>query len=149
MSDLPRRRVLLLIKCLGYGGAERLLVQMVRQRDQTRFDYEVAYILAAEDTLVPELEEAGVVVHSLGAKGNSDLSWTLRLRALLRSGHFDVVHTHLPYAATFGRMVAISLPRRLRPALVYTEHNMWDKMAVALKALNRATIGFDKRLVVV
>lgn len=145
----PRRRVLLLIKCLGYGGAENLLVHMVRHRDAAAFDYEVAYVLKSENTLVPDLEAAGVPVHCLGATGNGDPSWTMRLRTLLWAGDFDIMHTHLPYAATLGRMVATTLPRHRRPRIVYTEHSMWDRMALALKALNRATIGLDDRLLVV
>jgi glycosyltransferase involved in cell wall biosynthesis len=145
-----RRRILLLIKCMDYGGAEQLLVHMVRHRDRERFDYEVAYILEKENSLVPQLSAAGVPVHSLGATSNRDLGWTRRLRTILRDGDFDLMHSHLPYAAALGRMVAAAstTPRR-RPALVYTEHSMWNKMAVALKALNRATIGLDDSLVVV
>jgi glycosyltransferase involved in cell wall biosynthesis len=145
----PRRRVLVLIKCLGYGGAEQLLVHMMRHRSEAAFDYEVAYVLANERTLVPQLEEAGVCVHGLGAARNTDLSWTWRLHHLLRHGDYDIVHTHLPYTATFGRLVAASASRGNRPAIVYTEHNMWDKMALALKALNRATERLDDRLLVV
>ncbi len=52
-----RRRVLILIKCMGYGGAERLVVSMMRHRDRDRFDYEVAYVLEDRDTLVPQLRE--------------------------------------------------------------------------------------------
>jgi glycosyltransferase involved in cell wall biosynthesis len=141
--------VLVLIKCLGYGGAEQLLVHMLRHRDVDAFDYEVAYVLTDERTLVPEIESAGVPVHALGAHGNTDLAWMRRLRTLLRDGRYDILHTHLPYTATLGRLVAASLPRRRRPAIVYTEHNMWDKMALALKALNRATQRLDDRLLVV
>jgi glycosyltransferase involved in cell wall biosynthesis len=141
--------VLVLIKCLGYGGAERLLVDMMSHRSSSQFDYEVAYILTAESTLVPQVQASGVLVHDLGAKGNTDLSWLRRLRALLADGRYDIVHFHLPYAATLGRLVAATLPRGRRPALVYTEHNMWDKMAVALRVLNRATIALDDRLLVV
>jgi glycosyltransferase involved in cell wall biosynthesis len=145
-----RRRILLFIKCLGFGGAEQLLVHMVRHRDRERFDYEVAYILENENSFVPQLEDAGVPVHSLGAASNRDLGWTLRLRALLRERNFDLMHSHLPYSATLGRMVAaVSMMPGRRPALVYTEHSMWDKMAVALKVLNRATIGLDDRLLIV
>ena len=64
----PPLRVLLVIKCLGYGGAERLLVDMVAARDRRSFDYEVAYVLAAENTLVPAIEDEGVPVHALGWK---------------------------------------------------------------------------------
>jgi glycosyltransferase involved in cell wall biosynthesis len=150
LAPARRRKVLLLIKCLGYGGAEQLLVHMVRHRDRERFDYEVAYILENENSLVPQVEDAGVTVHSLGASSNRDLGWTRRLRTLLRQRNFDLMHSHLPYSATLGRMVAAAsmMPGR-RPALVYTEHSMWDKMAVALKVLNRATIGLDDRLLIV
>jgi glycosyltransferase involved in cell wall biosynthesis len=146
--SLPKRKVLVLIKCMGHGGAERLVVSMMRHRDRDRFDYEVAYVLKDRDTLVPQLRQSGVTVHSLGAVGNQDLRWTLRLRALLAEGDFDVMHSHLPYAATLGRLVASTLPSR-RPVLVYTEHSMWNKMALAIKALNRVSIGLDSRLIVV
>jgi glycosyltransferase involved in cell wall biosynthesis len=144
-----RPRILLLIKGLGRGGAELLVLHMMRHRDRDRFDYEVAYILEEQSALVPELEEAGVPVHSLGARGNRDLAWTLRLRSLLRTGDFDIVHSHLPYAAVFSRLVAATLPKRDRPLLVNTEHSPWDKSALVLRALNRATICMDDRLLVV
>jgi glycosyltransferase involved in cell wall biosynthesis len=144
-----RRRVLVLIKCLGYGGAEQLLVHMMRHRDRERFDYEVAYVLESENELVPEVEAAGVPVHSLGARSNRDLSWTLRLRALLLGGNYDIVHFHLPYAAVFGRMAAITLPRRRRPALVSTEHTLWNRLALIWRVSNRATIGLDDRVLIV
>ena len=143
-----RRRILVLIKCMGHGGAEQLVVSMMRRRDRERFDYEVAYILEDRDTLVPQLREAGVAVHSLGSRGNQDLRWIPRLRGLLVEGDFDIVHSHLPYAATFGRLVAATLPPP-RPALVYTEHCMWDTMALPVKVLNRPTIRLDDRFLVV
>ena len=148
-SGPGRRRVLLLIKCLGYGGAERLLTDMVAARDRARFDYEVAYVLAAEDASVPSLVASGVPVHSLGATANTDLAWMARFRALLGERRYDVVHTHLPYTATLGRLVVASLPRGRRPAVVYTEHSMWNKMALGLRPVNRATVGWDDRLLVV
>src|ERR1019366_6736445 len=42
-------RVLLVIKCLGYGGAERLLVDMVAAGDRRQVDFEVAYVLRHYD----------------------------------------------------------------------------------------------------
>jgi glycosyltransferase involved in cell wall biosynthesis len=141
--------VLLLIKCLGYGGAERLLVDMAAHRDRLAFDYEVAYVLRREDGLVRAMERTGVVVHALGAEGNWDLRWLAALRRLLVRGRFDLLHSHLPYAASLARLVARTLPKDRRPLLVYTEHSMWDKMAVVVKGLNRATIGLDQALVVV
>jgi glycosyltransferase involved in cell wall biosynthesis len=144
-----RPRVLHLIKCLGYGGAEQLMVDVAAHRDEESFDYEVAYILAAENGLVPFVAATGVTVHALGARGNADLRWMGALRRLLMHGDFDVVHFHLPYAAALGRLVALSLPPRRRPVLVYTEHSMWDRTTLVLRVVNRAAIGVDSKLIAV
>ena len=145
----PRLRILLAIKCLGYGGAERLLVDMVATGDRQEFDYEVAYVLSAENALVPAVTAGGTPVHSLGGRGNWDLRWMARLRALILNGRFDVVHFHLPYTATLGRLVVASIPHTKRPAIVYTEHSQWNKMALLIRGLNRATIGLDQSLIMI
>ena len=123
-------RVLLVIKCLGYGGAERLLVDMVAVGDRRRFDYEVAYVLRDLDALVPSVVKGGTPVHALGAAHNADLRWMAALRRVLVQGHYDVVHFHLPYAAALGQLVVASLPRSARPGVVYTEHSLWDRTPV-------------------
>ncbi len=145
-------RVLLVIKCLGVGGAERLLVDTVTNGDPEACSYEVAYVLDAEHALAAELAGAGIPVTSLGARSNADLRWMWRLRALVEAGDFDVVHFHLPYTAALGRLVVATIRgtrRTRRPAIVYTEHSLWNRMAVAIKGLNRATIGLDQALIVV
>jgi len=141
--------VLLLIKCLGYGGAEQLLVDVVANRDADAFDYEVAYVLADENALVPAVEASGVIVHRLGARGNGDPSWLPVLRRLLLDGDYDIIHFHLPYAAALGRLVALTVPARRRPIFVYTDHNMWNKTVLPLRLVNRATIGRDRLVIAV
>jgi glycosyltransferase involved in cell wall biosynthesis len=147
--DAGRPRILLVIKGLGLGGAERLLVDVMAARDREHFEYEVAYVLASQDALVPDMEATGVPVHCLGGSASADLRWTRSLRRLLTERHFDVLHAHLPYTAALGRLVALTLPRRRRPVLVYTEHSLWNKAAIVTKALNRATVEIDQALIVV
>ena len=142
-------RVLLLIKCLGYGGAERILVDVASQADRNAFEYEVAYVLASEDGLVPQMRSTGTAVHCLGSKGNWDLSWLLALRRLLVDGRYDVVHAHLPYAAAFGRLVVRTLPSSKRPRFVYTEHSIWGKAATPVRWLNAVAVRHDDALVAV
>jgi len=55
----PPLKVLWLIKGLGAGGAETLLVQHARYRDRSLVAPSVAYLLSAKSTLVPSLEEYG------------------------------------------------------------------------------------------
>ena len=144
-----RVRVLALIKGLGMGGAERLLVGLVANGDRTRFDYEVAYVRADQAALAGELSERGVQVHALGARTTADIRWVAALRRLLVRGRYDVVHAHLPYSAAMGRLAAASLGPRRRPLLVYTEHSLWNRAAVLTRALNAATVGLDDALFVV
>jgi len=141
--------VLLAIKSLGHGGAERLLVDMVANGDHRAFDYEVAFVLDSENAFVPTLVENGTRVHGLGARHNLDLRWMLAFRRLLVASNFDIVHFHLPYTAALGRLVVASLPRRRQPVTLYTEHSLWHKVAVLVKVLNRATIGRDRALIAV
>jgi glycosyltransferase involved in cell wall biosynthesis len=141
--------VLLVIKCLGYGGAERLLVDMVAAGDPARVAYEVAYVLRAQNALVPAVEKAGIPVHALGATHNADLRWMRTLRHVLARGDYDVVHFHLPYAAALGQMVVTSLPRGARPGVVYTEHSLWDRTPLVIRALLRASLRRGELLVAV
>lgn len=130
-------RVLQVIKSLGRGGAERLVVDLVAAADAERVTHEVTFVLASEDALVPDLEARGVAVRSLGATGNRDLRWTVALRRLLVEGHYDVVHFHLPYAAAVGNLVVSSLPSGRRPGVVYTEHCQWDEHHRSVRLLLR------------
>jgi len=145
----PRLRVLLVIKGLGFGGAERLLMETAAAGDRDGFAYEVAYVLAGADGLAGAIGERGIPVHGLGAARSADLRWLGRLRALVRERQFDVVHFHLPYTAALGRLAVATLPGAGRPAVVYTEHSLWNKAAVITKAINRAGVGRDQSLIVV
>jgi glycosyltransferase involved in cell wall biosynthesis len=113
------------------------------------FEYEVAYILEGADALAGSIAAGGTPVHSLGSTGNLDLRWMVHFRRLLVDRSYDIVHFHLPYTAALGRLVVATLPRGRRPVTVYTEHSLWNKVAVLVKLLNRATVRGDRALVAV
>jgi glycosyltransferase involved in cell wall biosynthesis len=115
------RRVLILIKGLGRGGAEQLLVNAAPYLDRSRFSYEVTYLLPWKTALVDPLERAGLPVSCLD--GASGVSWIRRLRELVHRSGIDLVHTHSPHAA-IGARVAFPFGG---PRLVYTEHNVWER----------------------
>jgi glycosyltransferase involved in cell wall biosynthesis len=141
-------RVLWLIKGLGPGGAEQLLVNQARAGD-ARFAFSAAYLLPWKNHLVESLEAEGVMVTCLDGRREWDPRWAIRLRRLLRRGHFDVVHTHSPYVAAATRVVVGSLPRSERPALVYTEHNQWPRYRLTTRWANRLSYGLDQAHVAV
>ena len=144
-EDGPPRpiHVLWLIKGLGPGGAEQLLVNQARARDRDGFVVHAAYLVPVKRHLVPALEAEGVGVTALDAPREWDPRWAWRLRTLLQDRSIDVVHVHSPYVAAVARLVVRMLPRRSRPAVVYTEHNRWPRHRPLTRWANRLTIGLD------
>lgn len=111
---------MLLVKGLGRGGAEQLLVSAAPYLDTTSFQYEVAYLLPRKDALVDRLETFRLPVHCLdGARGPG---WMRRLRAVVREHEIDLVHSHSPFVGVGARMAL----RGKR--LVHTEHNVWERL---------------------
>ncbi len=136
-------RVLWLIKGLGPGGAEQLLVNQAKVRNTQRFEVEAAYLVPWKHHLTAELAESGVAATCLEGAREWDLRWAWRLRRRLRDAPVDVIHNHSPYVAAVTRVVVRTLPKERRPALVYTEHNRWPRHARATRLLNRLTFGLD------
>ena len=114
------KTILLLVKGLGRGGAEQILVSCARYGDRSKFRYEVGYLLPWKQAFVPELEASGIPVHCLnGARGSR---WLLRLRSTVAGRDVDLVHVHSPLPAIGARLgLTRSIP------IVYTEHNVWQR----------------------
>jgi glycosyltransferase involved in cell wall biosynthesis len=146
-GDGPRLRVLWLIKGLGPGGAEQLLVEHASIGDRASVEYEVAYLLPWKRQLVPTLAALGVTAHCLDVRSVADPRWVVRLRRLVRRGRPDVVHIHSPAVATMARPMLRMLPRR--PAVVYTEHNRWPSHRLPTRVANRLTGRLDDATVAV
>ncbi len=115
------KRVLLLIKGLGRGGAEQILASCAPYLDTTRFRYEVAYLLPHKYALVGTLAAAGLEVHCL--EGAAGAGWVARLRRLVREREIDLIHLHSPYPAVGARL---GLRGSARPRIVTTEHIEWE-----------------------
>lgn len=142
-SARPRQRVrvLWLIKGLGPGGAEQLLLQAARVVDKDQFDYSIAYVRPDKTHLVPELEDAGIPTSRLGAGRRSRGAWARDLRDRLATA--DIVHVHSPVLASAARVIAQTLPARTRPRIVTTEHNEWTSHRLPTRVANALTGPLD------
>ncbi|MEZ5168922.1 MAG: glycosyltransferase [Acidimicrobiales bacterium] len=127
-----------LLKGLGPGGAERLLVAQLGA--PSGFDHVVAYLVPEKRHLVPELEEAGVAAICLDGPRIARPGWIVRLRALLVERRPVVVHVHSPAVAAVVRVLARTLRRRTRPVVLSTEHNRWPRHHRLTRLANRLTI---------
>jgi glycosyltransferase involved in cell wall biosynthesis len=135
-------KVLWVIKGLGAGGAEQLLVQSARYRDRNLVEPSVAYLIPEKSTLAASLEKHGCrPVRCLAARSSWDPLWIVRLLEMIRDGEFDVIHIHSPLVAVGARLALRSLPRRSRPRIVVTEHNVWSGHTRLTRLADRLTAG--------
>lgn len=132
-----------LVKGLGPGGAERLLVAAAGVHDHEKFEISCSYLLPRKAQLAPELESLGVPTTCLEVRDERDLRWAARLRRDLIERPVDILHAHSPYPAGIARWVAATLPRRIRPKLMYTLHNTWGSFALPSRLINGATMRWD------
>lgn len=141
--DRPPVRVLAVINQLGAGGAERLLISAVRRHDPACFVFEAAYVLQWNNALVGELEGCGVPVHCLGVGTALDLRWAWRLKNLIDSGRFRIVHVHSPFVAAVTRLLIRTLRPHRRPRLLVTAHASWHSYSPLTKMATALTLPLD------
>ncbi|MDT3724565.1 glycosyltransferase [Streptomyces sp. DSM 41972] len=112
-------RALHIITGLGVGGAEQQLRLLLRHLP---VDCDVV-TLTNPGPLAEGLRADGVRVLHLGMAGNRDVGALPRLVRVIRSGDYDLVHTHLYRACVYGRLAARVAGVR---AVVATEHSLGD-----------------------
>lgn len=128
-----KTKVLVIIKGMGIGGAERLVSESSRFWNRNDFDYKVAYLLPWKNALVPDLQANGVPVECFGTQRGLSFHALARLRAMCAEA--DVVHSHLPVSGILVRIFAPRVPH------LYTEHNLTSSYRPLTRWLNRWTYG--------
>ncbi len=104
---------------LGLGGAEQVVLGLVRNFDRSRYEPMVV-CLDDKGRFAAPAEEAGVKVLALEKKRGFDLGLPFRLARLFREEGVGLVHTHLFNGHLWGRLAALiaGLP------VISTEHGM-------------------------
>lgn len=131
--------VLVIVKGLGMGGAERLLVDQacVAPPDVT---VTVAYVRSDKTHYVADLDAAGVHGVDLGAGRGP---WPVELARQLKRLRPDVVHSHSPLPAAVARTLVGAGFAGRGAVHVTTEHNRWQSHRWPTRLVNAATLPLD------
>jgi glycosyltransferase involved in cell wall biosynthesis len=138
--------VCLLINELAPAGAQTLLLDIVRHTDdRAGIDYTVCFI-EGDDDLAADFETEGARVVDFGAAFKFDPRALVRLARFFQREDFDVLHAHLPYAQTLGRVFG-----RLGgvEAIVSTQHSVPDSYHPITGLLERLTRPLDARTIAI
>jgi glycosyltransferase involved in cell wall biosynthesis len=138
---MDRTRVLQILEA-NVGGARKHVHQILCGLERERFAFHLACSLDRDPGGASELEalrETGIEATAIPMRRRpspcSDLAALVRLRRLVREGHFDLVHTHAAKAGFLGRLAARSAGV---PAVLHTPHTFpFERVDTSLAPLYR------------
>lgn len=125
-------KVLVVVKGLGLGGAERLVAESIVCATErgSRYSYEAVYVLPWKDQLVERIGQAGTRVSCVGGPNGSLMQAAREIRLLSR--RVDLVHAHLPATGIVSRLASAA-------PVIYTEHNIASSYRQPTRFFNRVT----------
>lgn len=138
--------VCFLINQLAPGGAPTLLLDIVKHTDaDADIEYTICFI-EGDDSLVTDFEDAGARVVDFGAEFKFDPRALWRMAQFFRREEFDLLHAHLPYAQTLGRLIA---QVGIDGPVVSTQHNFPEQYHPITRILERVTRPLDNATIAV
>ncbi|RLM34459.1 glycosyltransferase [Haloarcula sp. Atlit-120R] len=141
-------RVCFLINKLAPDGAPTIVLNLVEQARDQPFDFTVCFF-GGDDTLRTDFEDAGARVVDFGAVGEFpqfDPRSLPRMLRFFRRTSFDILHCHLPYSQSLGRLVGSVADV---DHIVSTQHNVPANYHPIERVAERLTRPLDSRTVAV
>jgi glycosyltransferase involved in cell wall biosynthesis len=116
-------RILQLVNTLGFGGAERMAVNLSLNLQAKGHTVHIVSLRELESLPVPEREfrDSGIVIVELKKQDGFSFSTAKALRQYIDEHCIDVIHTHNPLVNHYGVLAALS---SRRPTLVNTVHGI-------------------------
>jgi glycosyltransferase involved in cell wall biosynthesis len=102
-------RIAHIITGLDVGGAESMLLQLIRASDRPGREHAVVTLTSA-NAIVPQFEALGVTVTCLNANGLGWVAALFKARGLIKAFRPDVVMTWMHHSDMFGVMLKATMP---------------------------------------
>ena len=138
--------VLHLIKSLGRGGAETLLVETLIAHKQENFNFHYIYFLPWKNQLVAELKLAGGIVSNSPAINNLRIIFKFNeIIRYIKQHNIQIIHCHLPWAGILGRLIhyKTGIP------VIYSEHNKQERYHFLTRFINKFTFNSQSLVIAV
>lgn len=137
--------ILYLITELSVGGAQTVLLRLLRGLDRRRFRPAVACLYNGQGSVAQQIRALGIEVFDARMRGKADLGALFRLYRHIRRTRPTILHAHLFHAnlpaRALGRLAGV-------PIIICTEHTMAMEPRWRYR-LNRWTVGLADRVVAI
>jgi len=140
-----RVNVLFIVPSLQFGGAEKKIVDFILRMDKTKFCPIVCKFVDNGDYEVM-LKQSFIKIYTVRRRFKYDLSVVLKLIAIMKTEHIQIVQTTLVIANLFGRIAAILAHV---PIIIATEHSMGSGRQGIYTIINRYLSYLTDKIIVV
>jgi len=146
-TSSARADICYLTNQLEPAGAPNVVLDLVQNTDE-RIDFTICFF-GSDDTLQTEFEAAGAQVVDFGAQTDHpqfDPRSIVPMVQFFRRNSFDILHCHLPYSQSLGRIVgALSDVEHV----VSTQHNVRSNYFLVERGVEQVTRPLDSATVAV
>ncbi|MFJ7371327.1 glycosyltransferase [Lysinibacillus sp. NPDC098008] len=118
-------RILHVINTLGSGGAEKMLVDIVREMKEQNVICEVAVLTRSQNFFGSELEKMDIPTYYNSGDSLYSLSNINFLKNIIKAGNYDCIHTHL-FPSQLFVPIALTMINQNIP-LITTEHSTYNR----------------------
>lgn len=123
MEEIKKIRILHLIEDLGRGGAEKRLLNDLKNLDGNRF-VNYVYYLFPNNALEEEFNLLGIQTRQLNFKnGVVNFISIVKLLFFIKSEEIDIIHTQLFYADILGRIIGFVTHR---PVITTVQSSIYE-----------------------
>ena len=137
-------KIIHIITGIAVGGAENHLLSLLGKLDRRKYKIDLAY-LKDKAELKDAFESIGISPIRIDLKSNYDLIALWRLFRLIKRERYNIVHTHLFHADTYGTLAAYLAKV---PIIISSKHNDEEFLQkLVYKMLHRVTTLFSKKII--
>jgi len=147
-SDVPKRplRVAQVLGNLEFGGVQKLVIELMRGLDRSRFDPILVYF-RAPNLFEGEVRERGWLCHKVSVSRSYRPREIRGLARVLAEENVDLVHAHADFACFAARAAALLLPRPI-PAVAHYHNQYYHRLDTAFQSRETMLQPYTDRIVV-
>lgn len=121
-----KMKVLHIIPSLASGGAEKMLVDIVKEMKKENIEIEVAVLTQKDNFFGNKLSKLNIPIHYGPTEKVYSIKNIFFLSKLVRNNNYDIIHTHL-FAPQLFVPIALKIGNNKDIKLITTEHSTHNR----------------------
>jgi glycosyltransferase involved in cell wall biosynthesis len=125
-SGTQKMNVMFVVPCFGFGGLERVVLDLIKGLDRSRFNPSLCSLLNPHPEMIGVMRDLGVATYVLDKGAGVNYILPFRLSSLFLRDHADIVNAHdigaTLYSVAAARLAGIGKVVHVEHSQILTKH---------------------------